>query len=195
MSHTPRVTANVDDANGKTPAASDIAMAAAQISFLSIPELFAEEVDRWIGAERERCPGTTGAVLRLTLARALGLEHERQVYRYMSGETPLPAALLARACRIFRSWRLLQAINQDAGLVAEPKPDVGKLDGFDLLVEQSHNLREFGEFVAAYVDSMQRRPSEIDAPRLEREGRDVIQQIERLIRYARELADRAGGRA
>jgi len=167
------------EANVKAPAFSDTAMTA--LSVFSIPELFAEEVDRWVAREREARPGVTRSILMLTLARALGLEQERQVYRYMSGETPLPAALLARACRFFRSWRLIQAINQEAGLVAEPKPDVGKLESFDLIVEQSRNLKEFGELVAAYAQATDEVTSEDTYRRLVKEGRDAVQQIERLL--------------
>lgn len=187
-------------ANVNRHTASDTSMAArgaAQMSLLSIPipELVGEEIHAWVDRERQARPGATAAMLMTSLARILGLDNERQVYRYMSGETPFPASKVVLLCRAIGSWKLLQAINQDGGLVAEPRPDVGRLDSFDLIVEQSRNLKEFGEFVSVYCDQMQRPPSAIEARRLEREGREVIQQIERLVRYARELADRAGARA
>ena len=188
MSHAGRIAAQVAPANVKPPAASDTGAAAGSFGFFSIPEVFAGEVAQWIEHERAARPGAARPMLMLELARALGLQNERQIYRYMSGEAPLPAALLARTARILGSFRLLQVINQDAGLVAEPKPEIGKLESFDLVVEQSRTMREFGEFIAAYADQMERPLPAIEAQRLAREGREAIQQIERLIRIAENFA-------
>src|SRR3989338_7350739 len=136
--HAPRVAGAPLPDNVKAPSIADTMMAdppgAHQMSLLSIPELVGDEIQKWMEREREQRPGTTAGMLLHLLARRLGLQNQRQVYRYMSGEPPFPVEKLIVLCRTLNSWKLLQTLNQEAGLVAEPKPDVGKLDGFDLII-------------------------------------------------------------
>lgn len=155
-----------------------------------IAELVDDEVHAWRKREQAARPGVEGDMLMCALASRLGLKGKRQLYRYMSGETPFPLEKLVVFCRVVGSWRLLQVLNQEAGLVAEPKPDVGKLEGFDLIIEQSHNLQEFGELVAAYAAATDQVPSELALRRIEKEGAEAIQQIERLLCIYRELVAR-----
>lgn len=158
-----------------------------------IAELVDEEVHAWRKREQTARPGVEGDMLMCALASRLGLKGKRQLYRYMSGETPFPVEKLVVFCRVLGSWRLLQTLNQEAGLIAEPKPDVGQLDGLDLIVEQSHNLQEFGELVAAYAAATDRVPSELELRRVEKEAREAVQQIERLLAVYRELVVRQAG--
>lgn len=129
--------------------------------FGAIPELIEEELHAWVERERQKTPGGAADMLMSALASRLGLKHKRQVYRYRSGETPFPLEKLVAFCRAIGSWTLLQAVNQDASLVAEPKPDPGTLDLFDLHSEQSRNLKEFGELVSAYAQATDEVPSEL----------------------------------
>ncbi len=162
-------------------------------SLFPVHELLAEEVQAWTERERARHAGTPRAALLHRLAEVLEVD-DRQLYRYMSGETPFPLKKAAALCRAIGSCRLLEMVCQDAGLLAELRPDVGALTGYDLVVEQSRSLKEFGELTAAFADSIERKPTDLDAARIEKEGREAIQQIERLIRIARELAERREGR-
>jgi hypothetical protein len=157
--------------------------------FGSVPELVDEEVHAWRKREQQARAGVDGDMLMTALASRLGLKGKRQLYRYMSGETPFPLEKVVLLCRALSSWKLLQAVNQEAGLVAEPKPDVGKLDGFDLIIEQSRNLKEFGELVAAYAEATDQPVSELELRRIEKEGREVIQQVQRLLEIYRGLVE------
>lgn len=165
------------------------------MSLLSIPELVDEEIHAWVGREQHVRPGATRRMLMDVLARAIGLANERQVYRYASGEAPFPLEKVLPLCRAIGSWKLLQAVNQAAGLVAEPKPDVGRMDGYDLVAELTRNLRESAEFAAAAAAAAEQVPSEIELRRLEREGREAIQQVDRLISLYRELVTSRSARA
>lgn len=164
--------------------------------FGSVPELVDEEIHAWVTREREARAGVDRDMLLHQLAARLGLRGKRQLYRYASGETPFPVEKVVPFCRTLGSWRLLQAVNQDAGLVAQPKPEVGRLEGFDLIVEQSRNLKEFGELVAEYAAATDVAPSELTRSRLIKEGREVIQQVERLLAiYGAMVERREGARA
>lgn len=158
--------------------------------FASIPELIDEEIHAWRKREQAARPGADGDMLMTALASQLGLKHKRQLYRYMSGETPFPLEKVGLLCRALGSWKLLQVVNQEAGLVAEPLPTAAKVDGFDLIVEQSRNLKEFGELVAAYAQATDQAPTALELRRVEKEGREVIQQVERLICIYRDLVQR-----
>jgi hypothetical protein len=158
----------------------------------TIPALISEEVHAWLKREQAARPGADVDMLMQALATRLN-RNKRQLYRWMSGETPVPLEVAVPLCKAIGSLRLLQLVNQYAGLLAEPTPDVGKLDGFDLIIEQSRNLREFGELVATYAAATDAVPSEIELRRIEKEGREAIQQIERLIAIYRELAARQVG--
>jgi hypothetical protein len=188
MAHSPNLSEPAAVANVKGAPSSDAA-----ISTLSVPALLTEEVQTWIERVRAAEPKVTKGMLMLELATALGVV-ERQVYRYMSGETPLPLEQAATVCRTLRSWRLLALVNQDAGLLAEPRPDAAKLEGFDVVIEQSRNFREFSELTAAYAAAMDRPPSTQELQRIEIEAAEAIQQITRLVRIYRELAVPTNGR-
>ena len=163
--------------------------------FGSVPELVDEEIHAWAKRELEARPGANRDMLLTALAGRLGLKHKRQLYRYMSGETPFPLEKVVVLCRVLGSWRLLQAVNQEAGLVAEPKPDVGRLEAFDLIIEQSHNLKEFGDLVSSYAEATDQPVSELALRRIEKEGREVIQQVERLVRIYQELVEQRRAKA
>lgn len=193
MTHAPSIATTALTDKGNFIPTSDTgpqSSGATQMTFLStIHEQLGEEIHAWAARERTTRPGVTMSMLMNALARALGLESERQLYRYISGETPLPAAKVVPTCRAIGSWKLLQSLNQDAGLVAEPKPDVGRLDGYDLVVELTRSLRESAEFAAAAAEAGDTVPSELIVKRLEKEGREAIQSIERLIAINRELVE------
>ncbi len=193
-SHPHTVGGGLGGANVKSPAPSDIGMAdALQLTWLSVPEILSEEIHAWVERERANRPGATHAMLIEVCARALSVTG-RQLYRYMSGETPLPAEKVVVACRFTRSWRLLQLINREAGLLAEPVPDVGAMTGFDLVVEQSRNFREFSELTAAFAAAMDKPVAVDELRQIEREAGEAIQQIQKLVACYRAMADKAAAR-
>lgn len=157
-------------------------------------EIVADEIHGFVERERKGAPALTREMLMLTLANRLGLAGVRQLYRYMSGETPFPLSKTAAFCRTVGSYRLLEAANQDAGLVAEPIPEPERLEPFDLLDEEARQMREAGEFIATFAEEVKKSPREMDLARIEKEGREVIQQTYRVLAWTRQYARYRFGR-
>jgi hypothetical protein len=161
-------------------------------SCFSIAEVLDEEVNAWIAREQAANPSLTRPVLLDALARELDLAdaRARQLYRYMSGDTPFPAEKIIRTCRRLGSWKLLEFLDHEA---ARAQRDLGPMVGFDLIIGQARTVKEFGDLVSLHADAMDRPLTPEVARAIEREGREAILQIERLIANAQRLVGRRPG--
>lgn len=147
-----------------------------------LQEVLEEEIDFWIATRRVQ-DGESKARLWLELGRILGVT-DRQVKRYYTGETTLPADKILPLCRHIGSIRLVKHLAQSL----DPEwPNGGSPE--DYVTELIEAVEDFTKKAAMAVESLYGNPTYKEFRALKAASRVVQDQIQRFEWLYRQILD------
>jgi hypothetical protein len=145
-------------------------------------EVLEEEIDFWMATRRVQ-DGESKARLWLELGRILGIT-DRQVKRYYTGETTLPADKILPLCRHLGSIRLVKHLAQSL----DPEwPNGGAPE--DYVTELIDAVEDFSKKAALAVESLYGTPTYKEFRELKAASRAVRDQIQRFEWLYRQILD------